>query len=330
MLGAYLADGVTRANMWALLALATVGTAVISFLPSAQPHILTTILGLPESRQGTVVGLLNTAAELAMVASLAWYGALADRFGRRVIVVSGLVLCAAGTALFPFAANTAVLAALRVVFGLGVAAINAMLSTIAIDYVRSRSRGASYGLVGFFGGLGALVAVLVLVRLPQTLEAGGMEPVQAARTAFLLIAAGILVTAGLLWLTLSPVRPSPPSACRWSGWCAKAWRSSATREWLSRTRRRSWRGPTSPSWSPSCRCGSRTTGPSTAGSPVRRRWPRRAPWWASRRWSRCCARRCSAGWATGCGARTWSSWRRSSPPSPTCRRCSSPIPSAPA
>lgn len=208
VLGAWLADGVTKGNMWALLALATAGTAVISFLPSAQPHVLSVILGLPESRQGTVVGLLNTAAEIAMVVSLAWYGALADRFGRRVIVVAGLALCAAGTALFPFAGNTAALAGLRVVFGLGVAAINAMLSTIAIDYVRSRSRGASYGLVGFFGGLGALVAVLVLVRLPQTLESGGMEPVRAARTAFLLIAVGIVAAAGLLWLTLSGRRPA--------------------------------------------------------------------------------------------------------------------------
>ncbi|MDH2427245.1 MFS transporter [Sphaerisporangium sp. TRM90804] len=203
VLGAQLAEGITKGNMWALLTMATAGTAVISFLPSTQPHILTTILGVPESAQGRVVGLLGFSAELAMIVSLAWYGALADRFGRRVIVVAGLVLCALGCALFPFAGDTAVLVALRVVFGLGVAAINAMLSTIAIDYVRSRSRGKSYGLIGVFGGLGAVVAVLLLARLPQTMERQGLEPVAATRLAFLLIAGGILVLALVLWLTLS-------------------------------------------------------------------------------------------------------------------------------
>ncbi|GII64001.1 MFS transporter [Sphaerisporangium krabiense] len=212
VLGAQLADGITKGNMWALLTLATAGTAVISFLPSAQPHVLTTVLGVPESSQGTTVGLLGFAAELAMVLSLAWYGALADRFGRRLVVVAGLLLCAAGAALFPFAANTTVLVALRVVFGLGVAALNAMLSTIAVDYVRTRSRGKSYGLIGVFGGLGAVLAVLALVRLPRALESAGLAPVAATRLAFLLIAAGVLATAGLLWLTLSPVGVSEAAA----------------------------------------------------------------------------------------------------------------------
>ncbi|SEK84552.1 MFS transporter [Nonomuraea pusilla] len=212
VLGAELADGITRGNMWALLSFSTAGTAVISFLPSTQPHILTTILGVPESAQGRVVGLLGFAAELAMILSLAWYGALSDRFGRRLVVIAGLILCAAGVALFPFAGNPAVLVALRVVFGLGVAALNAMMSTIAIDYVRARSRGKSYGLIGVFGGLGALVAVLVLVRLPRTLEAQGLAPVAAARVSFLIIAAGVLVMAGVLWLTLSPARTGEAEA----------------------------------------------------------------------------------------------------------------------
>ncbi|GII77113.1 MFS transporter [Sphaerisporangium rufum] len=203
VLGARLADGVTRRNMWALLSLATAGTAVISFLPSAQPHILSTVLGVPEGAQGRIVGLLGFAAELAMILSLAWYGAMADRFGRRLVVITGLLLCALGTALFPFAGGTAALVGLRVVFGLGVAALNAMMSTIAIDYVRSRSRGASYGLIGVFGGLGALVAVLVLVRLPRTMEGLGLAPVTATRVSFLIIAGGLLLVAAALWPSLS-------------------------------------------------------------------------------------------------------------------------------
>ncbi|WP_433253132.1 MFS transporter [Streptosporangium sp. CA-135522] len=203
VLGLHLADGIGRGNMWACLSMSFVATMVISFLPAAQPYILGGVLGVAKTDQGKVVGLLGVAAEIAMIASLAWYGALADRFGRRPIVVAGFVLCALGAALFPFAGDTTVLVALRVVFALGVAALSGMMSTVAIDYVRDGSRGKSYGLVGLFSGLGAMVAVLGLVRLPKILEDGGTAPVTAARISFLIIAAVVLAVAALMWFTLS-------------------------------------------------------------------------------------------------------------------------------
>ncbi|MBG0823728.1 MFS transporter [Planomonospora sp. ID91781] len=209
LLGLRLADGVTRGNMRACLSMAFASTMVISFLPAAQPYILSGVLGVPAYDQGKAVGLLGVAAEIAMIASLAWYGALADRYGRRPIAVAGFVLCALGTALFPFADSTAVLVALRVVFALGVAALNGMLSTVAADYVRDGSRGRSYGFVGLFSGLGAMVAVLALVRLPQILESGGTAPVTAARLSFLAIAAAVLAVGALMWFTLSRTRVAP-------------------------------------------------------------------------------------------------------------------------
>ncbi|GIH97480.1 MFS transporter [Planobispora siamensis] len=212
LIGLRLADGVTRGNMRACLFMAFASTMVISFLPAAQPYILSGVLGVPAHDQGKVVGLLGVAAEITMIASLAWYGALADRYGRRPIAVAGFALCALGTALFPFADSTAVLVALRVVFALGVAALNGMLSTIAADYVRDGSRGRSYGLVGLFSGLGAMVAVLALVRLPQILESGGTAPVTAARLSFLAVAAAVLAAGALMWFTLSKARAAPAAA----------------------------------------------------------------------------------------------------------------------
>ncbi|MBG0828312.1 MFS transporter [Planomonospora sp. ID67723] len=208
VLGLDLADGIGRGNMWACLSMAFAATAVISFLPAAQPYILSGVLGVAKGDQGKIVGLLGVAAEIAMIASLAWYGALADRYGRRPVVLAGFVLCALGAALFPFAGNTTVLVALRVVFALGVAALSGMLSTVAIDYVRDSSRGRSYGLIGLFSGLGAMVAVLALVRLPKILEDGGTAPVTAARLSFLIIAAVVLAVGVLMWFTLSKRRVS--------------------------------------------------------------------------------------------------------------------------
>ncbi|GGS45781.1 MFS transporter [Planobispora rosea] len=208
VLGLDLADGIGRGNMWTCLSMAFAATAVISFLPATQPYILSGVLGVAEEDQGKIVGLLGIAAEIAMIASLAWYGALADRYGRRPIVVAGFTLCALGVALFPFAGNTTVLVALRVVFALGVAALSGMLSTVAVDYVRDSSRGRSYGLVGLFSGLGAMVAVLALVRLPKVLEDGGTAPVTAARVSFLIIAAVVLAVGAVMWRGLSRTQVS--------------------------------------------------------------------------------------------------------------------------
>ncbi|MEV7005942.1 MFS transporter [Streptosporangium sp. NPDC051022] len=207
-LGLHLADGVRPGNVVASMVMAFAATMIITFLPAAQPYILFAVLG-GEANQGGVVGLLAAAAEIAMILSLPWYGALADRFGRRPVVVAGFVLCGLGAALSPFAGGVPVLVALRVVFALGVAALSGMLATVAVDYVRDRSRSTSYGLVGLFSGLGAIVAVLGLVRLPAGFEAalgdGETTRVTAARLSFLTVAAVVLVVAVLMWFTLSRI-----------------------------------------------------------------------------------------------------------------------------
>lgn len=204
LLGLELASGFSKTNLWSSLALGLLGTGVITFLPAAQPYILTEILGLPEDARGQATGSLQIAAEVALILSLAWYGALTDRIGRRPVAVAGLALCAVGVGLYPFAGNVAVLVALRVVFALGIAALHVTMSAIAVDYVRDSSRGKSYGMLGLFSGIGAVISVLILVRLPGNLERGGMDPVAAARVSFLVVAALVLLGALALRFTLSP------------------------------------------------------------------------------------------------------------------------------
>ncbi|NUT42947.1 MAG: MFS transporter, partial [Thermoactinospora sp.] len=204
MLGLDAATGISRTNLWACMVLGFLGTAVITFLPAGQPYLLTEVLGLSGDDLGRTTGYLQVAAEAALVLSLAWYGALADRIGRRPVAVAGLLLCAAGAALYPFAGNVVVLVVLRVLFALGIAALNVTMSAITADYVRDRSRGKAYGWLGLFSGIGAVVAVLVLVRLPNMLENGGMEPTTAARVGFLVVAALVLLGALALRGTLAP------------------------------------------------------------------------------------------------------------------------------
>lgn len=219
-LGLHLSDGIRPGNLVASMVMAFAATMIITFLPAAQPILLAGVLDGHGADQGRVVALLAAAAEIAMILTLPWYGALADRFGRRPVVVTGFALCGLSSLLFPYAGNVTVLVVLRVVFALGVAALNGMLATVAIDYVRDRSRSKSYGLIGLFSGLGAMVAVLGLVRLPSILErslgegsGGDVEAaVSATRYSFLIVALITLAAAALMWFTLSKVRVDAASA----------------------------------------------------------------------------------------------------------------------
>ncbi|MFI6924535.1 MFS transporter [Nonomuraea spiralis] len=209
MLGLDASTGISRTNLWACMGLGLLGTAAITFLPAAQPYLLTDALGLSGDELGRTTGYLQVAAEVALILSLVWYGALADRVGRRPVAVAGLLLCAVGAALYPFAGNVAVLVVLRVVFALGIAALNVTMSAITADYVRDHARGKAYGWLGLFSGIGAVIAVLVLVRLPNMLENGGMAPATAAKVGFLVVAGLVLLGALALRGTLAPGLAAP-------------------------------------------------------------------------------------------------------------------------
>lgn len=209
MLGLEASSGISKTNLWACMGLGLLGTAVITFLPAGQPYVLSEVLRLSGDELGRATGYLQVAAEAGLILSLAWYGALADRIGRRPVAIAGLLLCALGAALYPFAGNVVVLVALRIVFALGIAALNVTMSAITADYVLDRARGKAYGWLGLFSGIGAVVAVLVLVRLPNMLEKGGMEAATAARVGFLIVAALVLLGALALRGTLAPGLAAP-------------------------------------------------------------------------------------------------------------------------
>ncbi|NUR88259.1 MAG: MFS transporter [Nonomuraea sp.] len=210
MLGLDAEAGISRANLWACMGLGMLATAVITFLPAGQPYVLSEVLEVGDL--GRTTGYLQVAAEVGLILSLTWYGALADRIGRRPVAIAGLLLCAAGAALYPFAGNTGVLIALRILFAFGIGALNVTMAAVTADYVRDPARGKAYGWLGFFSGVGAMIAVLVLVRLPDMLAKGGMDPAAAARTGFLIVAGLVLLGALALRFTLAP--PKHKSANR--------------------------------------------------------------------------------------------------------------------
>lgn len=202
--GVALTEGVTRRNMAAYYGACFVALAAFVFVAGAQ-SIMLDLLGVPDDEQGKVSGHLGVGAEIVLLISVGVFGSLSDRVGRRRVFVFGFLVVALGLVLTPFAGSTLALGAFRIVFALGAAAVTAMISTVLSDFAREENRGKAAGLLGVMNGLGAVLAVFGLIRLPDAFERGGLDEVAATRAAYAVVALLCLLMATWLWRRMPPV-----------------------------------------------------------------------------------------------------------------------------
>ena len=202
-LGLTLAGGASGFNMvifyWACLA----GILLQTFVPQMQPYLLTEFLHIPESQQGVVSGDLSFWSELVIIAMVGFWGTLSDRVGRRPIMALGYLIMAVGVFFYPRAQSYEALLAARLCFAVGAAAFSVMLVTLIADYVADHSRGKATGMMGFFNGIGALITVMVLLRLPKMFQEAGQTPVAAGYATYWIMGGLTLATAVVLWFGLN-------------------------------------------------------------------------------------------------------------------------------
>ncbi len=107
---------------------------------------------------------------VGLMIGAAGFGTLSDRFGRRRVFLTSLVLYGVATLATAFAPNIAVLLVLRVLAGIGVGAEYSAINAAITELVPSRSRGRAAAIVLNFWPIGsfmaALLAWLVLSTLP--------------------------------------------------------------------------------------------------------------------------------------------------------------------
>ena len=169
----WLVPGISYLNVYTLLFASFASIGLNSFLNAFQPYILTEHLNIvagtqfEPGEQGRVTSLLGTIQEIMMILLLAPIGALADKIGRRPIYVAGFCFIALGYVLYPTATSLPVLVAFRFVYGAGAACIVAMLATVIADYPQNPNRGKLIGACGFLQGLGIVVCIFTLMRLPE-------------------------------------------------------------------------------------------------------------------------------------------------------------------
>lgn len=194
--------GVNSRNMAVYLIGAIFTMLFSTFVPQAQPFILTEILRIPAAQQGQLSGYLGLAQTIVSLIMPSIAGTISDKAGRRLVYASGYLLSAVGILLYPLAGTVAALFAFRMIFSAGSNASNTMSNALLGDYVEKCDRGKAYGMIAVAGGIGALITVFVFLRLPAMFQDTDLSPAMAGRYTYWIVAglglaAMLIVGAGL-------------------------------------------------------------------------------------------------------------------------------------
>ena len=109
---------------------------------------------------------------------------MADKVGRRPLIMLGIALLGLGYAFYPFADSILMMYAYRLVFAIGVATVATTITIVNTDYVQDRSRGGWVAVASFVQGTGIFIISQILRKLPQSLAGQGMSEVEIAKILF--------------------------------------------------------------------------------------------------------------------------------------------------
>jgi EmrB/QacA subfamily drug resistance transporter len=102
-----------------------------------------------------------TSTLLALTVTTPIWGKLADLFDRKLLVQTGLVLYVGGSILAGMSQSTSWLIACRVLQGIGVGGLTALVQVILSDLVSPRERGRYAGYLGAVFGIGTVAGPLI-------------------------------------------------------------------------------------------------------------------------------------------------------------------------
>lgn len=191
-----LAPGVEPGQIFVFLGIVCACTFVNEFAMTLQPLIFAQQLHIPPSEQGFLAGMLGTTQQFGTLIFISVAGALADIFGRRVMLVltlAGFWLCLLA---YPLVAVVAALFVVRFAWGVAFTGFTAGSATMTMDYPDNGSRGKFVGLILIVPM--AISAVLMLggSRLPSGLRSLGLHSEGIAIGTFWI--SSLVALAGLL------------------------------------------------------------------------------------------------------------------------------------
>jgi len=179
----WLMPAITRANGLTYFVAAALTVPMFASLAFLQP-IMMRIVGVERAIQGTLSGDLVFYQEIIVLMTTPFVGALADKIGRRPLLMLGMLLLGTTYALYPFADSVAMMYAYRSFFGVGLAMVATTITIVSADYVQDRSRGTWVAVASMTQGIGIFAATQILRRLPVELAGLGYGEPEIAKMLF--------------------------------------------------------------------------------------------------------------------------------------------------
>ena len=164
----WLTPGVSKLNARTYFVSSFAFVTLVTFLNFVQPYILEEILRIPVAQQGSVTGYLNFLHEGTALILMGFVGAISDRTGRRVIIITGFAIMMLAFIIFPLADTIGQLYLYRFIFAIGVATASVMVIATMQDFPQEVSRGKWGGMNSFLTSFAILAVSLGLARLPAT------------------------------------------------------------------------------------------------------------------------------------------------------------------
>lgn len=203
----YLEPGVTRWNARTYLFSAFWTIGFLSFISFLQNYVLRVHLNMPADEIGRAVGTLSFVGEIALLTVSPLFGSLSDKVGRRPIFALGFLWVGAGFALYPLATSYEMLLLFRAFMGIGAAALGGMMATVLSDYPQNRSRGFMAAMSGWANGLGALMMIFLLSKLPHYFSGKGISEQMAGTYTFWVATGLCIITSALVFKGLKAGKP---------------------------------------------------------------------------------------------------------------------------
>ncbi len=179
----WLMPGITRINGLSYFVAAALAIPMMAALSFLQPMILR-VVGVERAIQGTLSGDLVFYQECIVLIVTPIIGALADKLGRRPLLLFGIAMLGLGYAFYPFADSITQMYAYRTIFAFGLATVATTITIVNTDYVQDRSRGKWVAIASMTQGMGIFAATQLLRRLPSELSGLGYSEAEIARYLF--------------------------------------------------------------------------------------------------------------------------------------------------
>ncbi|TYC89676.1 MFS transporter [Novosphingobium sp. BW1] len=212
-----LAQGVPVREVFVFLFITGIAVMVSAFINLMQPYVFSEMIGVAPERQGRLAGQLMTVQQAVVLVCVSFAGALADKIGRKALLVFALTGYSLAAVAYPLAGGVVTLFIIRFFFGIASSTHTASGPPKFYDYVDNGSRGKFMALVMIFYGLINILMVGVIGgALPGWLNAAGYDVAQAGTFALWLCGAVGFGAAIITALFLLPDRPAgpPPGSVR--------------------------------------------------------------------------------------------------------------------